>query len=240
MEEKFELIWRVESGDLMTNIEKVKEDIEVLIEPFKDYVVEDETMVDDAKKARAKLNKIEKIINDEKKKIKNEILAPYEEMETVAKEAIGIIKKASQGIDKQIKMYEEMWKQDKLDEIKEFFDTLNFNLVTLEDLMSPSWLNKTTTAKQWQSELKSKVLDIKSDIDSLPEVDDIIVEYLNNGFDKEKAISRYEAKMEFKRERQESQSKTSFIYTVEVNGIEESEVFEALCKEYEFKIKEKV
>lgn len=238
--EKFELVWEHKGNSLITNITNIKEEVAKLVEPYMNYVVEDETVVDEAKGVRSNLNKIEKLINDEKKKIKKEIMKPYDDMEKIAKEAMKMIKDASSHIDNQIKEFEELWKQDKKEEIEAFFKELNFNLVTLEQIFDNRWLNKTVKEKQWQSEMKAIIHDIQTGIDSLPESDDIIVEYLNNGFDKEKAIERYEAKQKFKEELAQLNENRTFLYTVEINSTEDSEVFEALCDEYGFKIKEKI
>ena len=239
---RFELQWTIQEGDIITNIQKLKEDVTKLVEPYKNYIVADETVVDDAKDIRAKLNKIEKVINDEKKRIKKEFMAPYEELETIAKEAMGIIKEASGHIDKQVKEFEEMWKKDKLEEIEKFFNDLDCSFVTLENIFDMKWLNKTTTTKQWQSEIKATLHDIQTDIDYLGEYApdeevklELVVEYLNNDHDKEKAIERYKAKQKFKKEQQE---KTGTItYNVTFENEEDAEVFEAVCKEYEFNYK---
>ena len=248
-----ELSWSIERGDIISNIQKVKEDVNKEIEPYKNYKVEDETVVDDAKDVRQKLNKIKKLIDDEKKRIKNNFMAPYLEIEKDIKEIIGSITSASSHIDKQIKQYEALWKSDKRKEIEEFFESLNFNLVTLDQLFEPSWLNKTTSEKKWKSELKEKIYDIKTDIDDLGEYclgryedgahTELTVEYLNNGFNKEKAIERYDYKLTFSQEEgiapKIKEQDKYFVYEVFIDNEEDAQVFESLCEEYNFKIKEK-
>jgi len=240
-EEKYYLEGEVVAGSVTTNITTIKEQVEELIKPYVNYKVEDETMVGEAKKVRANLNKVNKIIDDEKKRIKKIYLAPYTEMEKVVNETKKLVKDASDDIDKQVKKYEELWKQDRETELFEHFATIDMTYpVDLDQLLVKEMFHKGTTTKKAIEMLETKVYKIEHDIAKLKEedvefVDELVIEYLNNDFDKEKAIDRYYAKQDMKE--MVSEKKDTVSYIVEVSCQAEADVFEAICDEYEFNYK---
>ena len=66
-----------------------------------------EEIITTAKSDRATLNKVAKAINDEKIRIKKEVLKPFEDFENKCKELQSIITDASNSIDTQEKAFEE-------------------------------------------------------------------------------------------------------------------------------------
>ena len=87
------------------NYEDIKNWLITKTKEYKDVVYTPETIAL-AKQDRATLNKVSSAINDEKKRIKNELLKPYVDFENKCKELMAIVDDASGTIDKQIKEFE--------------------------------------------------------------------------------------------------------------------------------------
>lgn len=237
---KLDVVSSVVTGEINTNLEEIIRDLNELIVPFVDYNFIEYTDVDgeegylinhvkleDAKGIRPKLNKIKTLINDEKKRIKKEYMAPYVEMEDLAKEAMEIVDKGIKNIDGQLKLYDQMEAEQKENEIRTFFEELNFDLVTFEQVFDKRWLNKTTSTKKWQEELEGKVKKISNDIDVIMKMDyddrnAVVIEYLNNDFDITKAVERYEAKQRVEQKLNETKD-SEFTFTIRATSIDEKE-----------------
>ena len=130
-----------------------------------------------AKKDRADLNRLKKALNDERIRQEKEFLQPFNEFKAQVKELCGIIDKATASVDKQIKDFEEQQKQDKLLNIKEYFDgafiygeAVNKN-ITFNKILDPKWLNASVSMKSIQEAIDAKMEQIAKDlavIGSLP------------------------------------------------------------------------
>lgn len=93
------------------NFEELKQEITGKAETYKNLVYSDEQMRE-AKKDRAKLRKLNSALNEKKKEIKNQIMAPYMGFENQIKELMGIVNDAVDNIDLQVKGYEEGLRQE--------------------------------------------------------------------------------------------------------------------------------
>ena len=87
------------------NYEDIKKWITEKAKEYKSMVYTEETITN-AKSDRATLNKVAKALNDEKIRIKKEVLKPFEDFESKCKELQGIITDASNSIDIQVKAFE--------------------------------------------------------------------------------------------------------------------------------------
>lgn len=120
-----------------------------------------------AKQDRATLNKVSEAINNEKKRIKNELLKPYVDFENKCKELMAIVNDASSTIDKQVKEFEEKEQNEKKEQIRAIFDTyigqlkdlINFDLI-----FNPRWLNKTFTMKKIEEEINHLIVKANDDM----------------------------------------------------------------------------
>lgn len=99
------------------NYEDIKKWVTEKAKEYKSVVYTEETITA-AKTDRATLNKVAKAINDEKIRIKKEVLKPFEDFENKCKELQGIITDASSSIDTQVKAFEEKEQNEKREQIK--------------------------------------------------------------------------------------------------------------------------
>lgn len=198
MEKKnYELTSDVKRGDISTNVENLKESLRNEVEPFVGYEIEDETQVSDGKDVLSKLRKIRKMIDDEKKRVKSEYMEPYTSFEKHVKDMFGDIDKAIKEIDEQVKLYEQMRKDEKYQEIKDYYDIAGIEEVPLDLIFKTQWLNKGYKEKDWMKELDEEITRILGDFITLSEFDEanlsqLKIDYLNNGLDVEKAITRFQ------------------------------------------------
>ena len=146
------------------NFEELKKSIE---EKTSSYVglVYTEDQIKDAKKDVADLRKFIKGLSDERIKVKKDIMKPYEAFEKKIKQLSSIVESAIGEIDVQIKAFEEQKKKDKLDDIKNYWNscTLPFSL-TLEQIFEDKWLNASVSMKSVYEAIDNRLSQINNDL----------------------------------------------------------------------------
>lgn len=148
------------------NYEDIKKWVTEKAKEYKSLVYTEETITS-AKTDRATLNKVAKAINDEKIRIKKEVLKPFEDFENKCKELQNIITDASSSIDAQVKAFEEKEQNEKKEQIKAIFDEYigDFkDLIDFENIFNPRWLNKTYTMKKIEDEINHLLNKTKDDL----------------------------------------------------------------------------
>lgn len=149
------------------NHEAIKQEVAQKVEYYKNLVYTD-NQIKEAKADRATLKKFVQALEDERKKVKKQCLAPYDRFEKQIKEIIAIVNEPIGMIDGQVKDYEEQKKAEKLEKIKEFFATRNFpDGITLERIFDSRWLNASVTMKSVQEAITAREAQIKADIETL-------------------------------------------------------------------------
>lgn len=148
------------------NYEDIKKWITEKAKEYKSMVYTEETITN-AKSDRATLNKVAKALNDEKIRIKNEVLKPFEDFESKCKELQGIITDASNSIDIQVKAFETKEQEEKKKQIEDLFNTYigDFKeLIIFEQIFNQRWLNKTYTIKKIEDEIKHLIAKTTTDL----------------------------------------------------------------------------
>ena len=151
------------------NYDEIKKWLEDGLAAYKGRVYTDATIAD-AKKDRASLNKLADVIDGKRKEMKAKYLQPYEEFEKQAKELVAMVKAQSLEIDAQVKAYEQIKKDKKLEQIKEVYAAMIGNLAELvpyEKLHNPKWLNVSTSEATVVEELGGKIDRIIAGLDSI-------------------------------------------------------------------------
>lgn len=148
------------------NYEDIKKWVTEKAKEYKSVVYTEETITA-AKTDRATLNKVAKAINDEKIRIKKEVLKPFEDFENKCKELQGIITDASNSIDVQVKAFEEKEQNEKREQIKAVFDVYigdYKDLIIFDTIFNPRWLNKTYTMKKIEEEINHLIVKTSDDM----------------------------------------------------------------------------
>lgn len=205
------------------NYEEMKAEITSSTEMYKNLVYTDD-QIDDAKKKKAELNKWIKVLTDERIKIKKECLKSYEEFEWKIKDLVEIVNESVRSIDKQIKEFEQIKKEEKRKEIEALFETIGFQaFVKLEMIWDEKWLNASVSMKSIEEKMRARLNEISTAVftlNKLPEFGFEALELYKETLDLPKAIEKaqhmseiakkkaqYEAEEKARREAEEARAK---------------------------------
>lgn len=159
------------------NYEQLKEELTQKVKEYKNIVYTEDN-IKEAKTDRANLNKLAKAINDEKIRVKNEVLEPYKLFEKQCNELVELVKEASEHADIQIKSYEQQQKDEKLKKINEFFEQNVEELIDLlnfDKIYNEKWLNVTYKMSDIEAEIKHIITKSRQDL--------IVIKNLNTEFE---------------------------------------------------------
>lgn len=189
-----------------------------------DGLVYTEDQVPEAKKDRANLNKALGIIEDERKRVKGEVMKPYEDFEAELKVLTGRIKNVISQIDDQVKGYESQRKQAKADELKKYYED---NIGGLRELVpfegaifDPKMLNASVSLEKAKQQIIERIERVGNDlraIDGLEtEFKDAVKAYYYKTFDlgetlQENARLQAVKRMEAQRQREETQRRQAAV-----------------------------
>ena len=145
--------------EISWNYAELKQQLEAGLANSKGLAYSDD-QIGEAKKDRAKLNKLADAIDGKRKEMKALYLRPYEAFEAQAKELVGMVKATVREIDDQVKAYEAARKEEKLRAIQEQYRAMIGDLAELapyERLHNPRWLNATAGMGAICQELGNKI-----------------------------------------------------------------------------------
>lgn len=128
---------------------------------FKGLVPTEETLPE-AKRTRAELNKVKKVLDDKRKEVKKQASEPIVRFEAQVKKLIKTIDETRSEIDKGVKELEEQQRQAKLEYVQGLIDEMapNYEVDANEVEIKPSWLNKSTSNKKIVDEIAGTMRDI--------------------------------------------------------------------------------
>lgn len=159
--------------------EKIKKDTDMVLA----LEVNEET-VKQAKAVRAEMNKAFTTLEDERKRVKNEIAAPYLALEEKYKELISApFREADTALKEKIDAVEKLLKDAKEDEVRQYFDdlaaSLNVDFVTYEDTKINVTLSASMKSlREKAKEFIEKVAEETEMIKGLADADEVMTEYL--------------------------------------------------------------
>ena len=152
-----------------TNFEAVDAYLTEAMEPYTQMVVTEDS-IGDAKKTLAQLRKLKDGINAQKIAVKREWMKPYTEYEDKAKQLMSRVEAGISNIDGQVKDYDARRKEQKLQELKDYFDQeasryrveeyLDWNLIR-----NPKWANASFSVEDAEAEISGIITDTAKDID---------------------------------------------------------------------------
>lgn len=127
-----------------------------------------------AKEDRAKLNKLREALENKRKEVKRECMAPYADFEAKVKELMGLIDQPIAAIDAQLKEYEEKRRADKRAAILEIYEETVGELRALlpfEKLWQDTWYNTSVTMKKVREAIVAAEDKAASDLEVLATVE---------------------------------------------------------------------
>lgn len=165
--------------------DELKEDAQKVYDYLSTVEVTEDT-VKANKKLIAAVNKSIKTLEDERIRVKKELLEPYASFETQIKEIVGIVKEADTLVRDQIKDLEEIERDHKREDIEHLFNRrikqYTFSeIFVFEDFLENRHLNKTVSIEAVEKELVEWLEKIQGDmttIQIIPDSKEIMTEYV--------------------------------------------------------------
>lgn len=153
-----------------TNFDDVRDWLAEVTRPYTTLVVTEDA-ISSAKKDLAKLRKVKEQIEVQRKAVKKEWMKPYEEFERdKAKVLTGILDEAISNIDGQVKDYDSRRKEQKMAELKQYFEFeagryrvmayLDWNLIR-----NPKWANASFSVEDAENEISGIITRTAGDVD---------------------------------------------------------------------------
>jgi hypothetical protein len=156
-------------GTLTTNARTILETVKTKLLGYKAENYSGDK-IQEAKADRAALNTTAKVLNAQRIEYEKRWMKPFDEFKNLVAETCEEIKKASAAIDQVIKEVEQAEKEEKRKQIAEYFDSQGVDLVRLEQIMSPQWLNKTCPLKDIKAEILARIDKTKMDLEILDKI----------------------------------------------------------------------
>ena len=173
-----ELVTNIVAGKLTSN---AKEYSAALKNEIANYTIE--RYIDDpdaAKKDKAYLNNLLDEVSQKRILATNTWNKPLDEFISVMKELETEIKTASNNLKTIVDKADQQVKDEKKDKIVEFWNTLDFNIVSLDRVFNSKWLNKGEKLPSIFEELKAIVEKINSEMNTLKSMHDEDAEILQS------------------------------------------------------------
>lgn len=154
-------------GAIAFNYEELKTEIEEKAKIYATLVYTEENMAE-AKQDKANLNKLKKALNDERIKQEKLFMEPFADFKAKVAEIIAIIDKPVGIIDRQLKEYDNAEKSRKQAKIDAIWQEQNHpGWLSLEQIQSEKWLNKSTSEKAIREEMTATLAKIESEITTI-------------------------------------------------------------------------
>ncbi len=155
-----------------TNGEELKAWLTEKVQSYNSIVVTPET-IKAAKDDKAKLTKLRTALEERRKEVKRQCMAPYEDFERKYKELLALIDEPIGKIDTQLKALDEQEQQEKYNRLKGYFDNCMVSSldvpidVNFDRILNPKWKNKTMKEDALEKEIWDTLCRIKADVEEL-------------------------------------------------------------------------
>ena len=155
------------------NFEELKAEITSAAQEYETSVYTDDT-IKSAKADRARLNKFVDALNAKRTEIRKQLLKPDEQFGQEIKELTGIVQKAIDNIDSQVKDYERRQRQEKTKKVLDFYEANIHDIgkyLPFERVMKPEYALVSTTMKSIKQEILDLIQKVDEGLAILNEVD---------------------------------------------------------------------
>jgi hypothetical protein len=170
------VIYAPQEGDFLKEIsfnnDEIKKELAVRLQKYEGLVYS-EANIKEAKTDRATLNKFKDAVESRRKEIKKQVMAPYEAFEVQIKEIVAMVDEPIKAIDDQVKAYEQIKKDEKLEAIKQFYSDKVADLrglVRFDKIFNPRWLNATYKEADIQKEITDLFIKVEDDLKVITEL----------------------------------------------------------------------
>lgn len=160
-----------ENKKLPEMIEGIKQIRSVVREKMKLYecLTYSEDNIREAKADRAMINKSSKALNDKRIELEKMWMKPFNEFKDIIKDTCSMLDLTSNNIDSQIKVFEQAEKDEKMKQIREYFDEHNEYLINFDRCFKSNWLNKNKGIAVVKAEINEVFELVSADFEKLKE-----------------------------------------------------------------------
>lgn len=151
------------------NYEEIKQELISKLDNYKGVKYTEESLTL-AKEDRAELNKIAKALNSRRLELEREYMKPFNAFKDKVKELIDITNNTVIEIDKQVKEFEEMQKNKKMEIVNNTIQKLNVNNVPNELLFDNKYLLKGASEKSIIESIEQKLAKVNEDLQILQDM----------------------------------------------------------------------
>lgn len=153
------------------NGEEVKAWLSGVMQKYDGLIVTPES-IKSAKDDKAKLNKLRTALEERRKEVKRDYLAPYMKFEEKYKEILALIDKPISAIDSQIKVLDEQEQNLKYAHLQvcfeDYISAMNVPIdVDFDRILNPKWRNKTMKADALEKEIYDTLCRICNEVQEL-------------------------------------------------------------------------
>lgn len=144
---------------ISTNFEDVKAQLAEQMRQYEGIVFTEDSKAD-AKKTVAELRKTKKDIDDRRKEIKRQWMAPYEQFETEVKQLLVLVDKPINYINEQVEAFEQKRLEAREEEIKTIYQEEIGDMdgfLALYRIRSDKWSNASMSAKAIRKEMQETI-----------------------------------------------------------------------------------
>lgn len=155
------------------NFDELKAEITAAAQDYEVSVYTDDT-IKQAKTDRAKLNKFVDALNAKRTEVRKQLLKPDEQFGREIKELAGIVQKAIDNIDSQVKDYERRQREEKTAKVRDFYDANIHDIgeyLPFEQVMKPEYANASKSMKSIKEEILELIQKVDEGLAILSEVD---------------------------------------------------------------------
>lgn len=155
------------------NFKDLKAEIAATSKDYETSVYTDDTITA-AKADRAKLNKFVDALNKKRTEVRKALLKPDEQFGQEIKELTGIVQKAIDNIDTQVKGYEQRKRDEKTAKVREFYDENIHDLspvLPFEKVFKEEYANASTTMKSIKEDILALTQKVDEGLAIINEVD---------------------------------------------------------------------
>jgi len=155
------------------NYEQLKAGLALSLAHYDGLVVTEDD-IKGAKEDRAKLNKLREALENQRKEVKKEIMAPYTSFEAKVKELVAMVDKPIAAIDTQLKAYDDRRREEKKAAIMEIYNETVGDLrdiLPFEKVWRDEWGNVSVTLKKVKEAIVSLEEKVASDLNVLSTVE---------------------------------------------------------------------
>lgn len=169
-----QLISRQQPGTVaIDNLQELKSSLAAILSRYECIAYTDD-MLADAKADKKELTRLRKEIDDRRKEIKKAYLAPYDAFEIQVKELLAMVDIPLGQVKAFLDAMDFKEKQSKRGEIEAYFmqhsvalDTMARDVLNSPAFFDDRWLNKSTSAKTWQTAVDEKIAAAARDLRSI-------------------------------------------------------------------------